>query len=555
MPNSRDGSFDIFYRRGFAYLRVSPPQGQGRPVYHEDVLSRMRLLSVPRVAVETIADIVQEASNTPVQLVEWPDGDRLSSEITVEVAPDRMSATLTVSPPRKGGAPPDRTDLADAIARAGVVHGVAEDELATLAADPHYDEPVTVAHGTDPIHAKSAEVRYHFDPNRGKPYLVLEFDRIDLRELNFIENKHEGDLLAELIPPVEPSDGTDVLGQPIPARTDVKQVQLRGGTNTRVSADGSRITATADGNVRIDRGAIVIEPVVKVTSVDYSTGNIRFEGSVVVEKDIADGFVVEADGDVQVGRGVGRATIKAGGNVLFKAGVNGGGEAQIACEGNLFAKYVEGATVTVHGSAFVEEAIMHSHLAVWKHCVLNGRRSEVIASTLIVGGSLWCKKLGSVSEAPVSVAVGIAPEVLMRYRKAVREVEGAEAARDRAQQELVKADRAISDGHDDERILAAREQYYQEMTQLDNDLPALKRQMHELRDYLQAARESRLVVEDTIFNGATVRFGTQEYRAPQKGARKTILRTGPEGVIEEGFNPAEKPVLEFEGSNDSGGDG
>lgn len=548
MPNATDGSFDIYYRRGYAYLRVSPPQGPGRSVYHEDVLNRMRLMGVPRVAVETIAEIVQAAEDTPVQLVEWPDGDRLSSEISVEVAADWMSATLTVSPPRKGGAPPDRTDLTDAIARAGVVHGIAEDEIDAISSRPRYDHAVVIAHGTDPIHAKSAEIRYHFDPYRGKPYLVLDFDRIDLRELNFIEDKHEGDLLSELIPPVEPSDGTDVLGRPIPARSEVKPVQLRGGSNTQVSADGSRVSATADGNVRINRGAIVIEPVVKVTSVDYSTGNIRFEGSVVVEKDIADGFVVEADGDVQVGRGVGRATIKAGGNVLFKAGVNGGGEAQIACEGNLFAKYVEGATVTVHGSAFVEEAIMHSHLVVWKHCVLNGRRSEVIASTLIVGGSLWCKKLGSVSEAPVSVAIGIAPEVLIRYRKAVGEVEGAEAARDHAQQELVKAERAVSDGHNDERFLAAREQHYQEMTRLDHELPVLKRQMHELRDYLHAARDSRLVVEDTIFNGATVRFGTQEYRAPQKGARKTILRAGVEGVIEEGFNPAEKPVLEFEES-------
>ena len=243
---------------------------------------------------------------------------------------------------------------------------------------------------------------------------------------------------------------------------------------------------------------------------------------------------------------MGRATIRAGGNVLLKAGMNGGGAGVIEAEGNVLAKYLEAATVTSHANVFVEEAIMHSHVTAWKHCVLNGRRSEIIASHLVVGGSLWCKKLGSVAEAPTYVAVGVEPEVLAAFREARNELDRAESRLDEVQHEFEQIDHALLDGKTDDRLYSAREQVLEESAALREHLPGLRHRVHELRENLQASSESRLVVEDTIFKGALVLFGTHEYHAPEKGARKTILRRGAEGILEEGFNPADRPKMPFD---------
>ncbi len=546
-----DGHFELYYRHGWAYLAVHPPIEDGRPVYHEDVENRMRILGVPRVPSGTLREIVERADGTAVPLVEWPAGERLASVITCGVADDEMSAWVEISEPRKGAAPPTPDDVLDALEESGVRAGIDRERVRALVRDERYGERVTVAEGSPPVDAKSARIVYHFDPYRGKPYLVMEFDRINLRELRFIENVHAGDLLAELEPPVEPRDGFTVLGRTLPASTETEPIELSAGANTARSEDATRIHATEDGNVRLVDGTIVVEPVVSVESVDYRTGNIRFEGSVVVEKDVADGFVIEADGDVEVGRGVGRATIRAGGNVLLKAGVNGNGVARIESEGNVFAKYAEGATIVSHGNVFVEEAVMHCHVTAWRHCVLNGRRSEIIASNLVVGGSLWCKKLGSIAEAPTYVSIGVDPELLESFRGARQDVDEGERRLDEVQHRIEQIDRALVDGHTDGRLYETREELTAEAAKLKERLPKRRHRFHELRENLQASKESRLVVEDTMYKGAVVLFGTSEFHAPEKGARKTVLRRGSEGVLEEGFNPADRPPMPFDGEADA----
>lgn len=541
-----DGRFEVFFRDGWACLVVHPPAGSGRPVYHEEVVSRLRLLGAPAVSSSRVREIVEQASGNETRLVAWPGGKRLAATVRVTVTDDEMSATIFVTHPLKGAAAPGESEIRSAIGAAGICAGVDEQAIRRVLSGDAYDTELEIASGTPPVHARSARVIYHFDVNRGKPYLVMEFDRINLRELRFIEFKEKGEVLAELQPAAPPSDGITVLGRAIPAKDDPVQVSLSGGSGTRLSEDGSELYADEDGNVKLNEGVVVVEPVVTVERVDYATGNIRFEGAVVVERDVADGFVIDADGDVQVGEGVGRATIRSRGNVLLQAGVNAAGEGEIEAAGNIFAKYVEGARVLCHGNLLVEEAIMHSAVTVWGNCALSGRRAEIIGSTVIVGQSLWCKKLGSVAEAPVTISAGIDPSILIAYRESHVELTEMEEREDVLSENLAKLEKAGGEGRTDSRLADAREQLARELSELREQLPAMRHAVHEMRDRIQASRSSRIVVEDTIHNGVQVQFGSQEYRSPPRGARKTILRRGLEGVEEEGFNPSDPPAFEFD---------
>ena len=549
MPDSlrsSDGQFDLFYRKGWAYIVVYPPGPDGQPVYHEDVQNRMKLLGIPHVSGSIIRTVVEEATGEAVQLVEWPQGARLASTIEVSLSEDEMHAWVVVNPPKKGAAPPTVEEVVQALEDEGVSFGIDREAIESLLRRKRYGQSILVAAGRPVVHARSAEVSYHFNTIRGKPYLKMEFGRINLKELNFIENKEEGDLLAGLLPPVQPQEGRTVRDIVVPASTAREEVEIRAGAGTTLSPDGRQLFAAESGNVRLVHGRVIVEQVVTLENVNYETGNIHFDGSVVVEKEIADGFVVEAGGDIQVGRSVGRATLKAGGNVLLKTGINGNGSGRIECSGNLFAKFIESSSVHCDGHVFVEEAVMHSRISAGLHCVLNGRRGEIIASDLIVGGSLWCKKLGSVYEAPTHVFVGIRPERLESYRQARESFQENQEEQSKLEEQLEQIRRALNEGRRDEKLFQARETLKEKLSELKDTEPKLHHEMSVQRDRLTAARESMLVVEDTIYNGAVVLFGKMEYRAPAAGARKTILKPGEREITESGFNPHQPPVLTFE---------
>ena len=553
-PAAENGKFDLFYRKGWAYLTVSPPEGTGRPVYPEEVENRMKLLGVPRVGAKTIRDLIEKGSGEAVPLVEWPGGRSLAASIIVDIAGDGMSASITVRPPKKGAASPMLSEVLEELEQAGVSFGIDSECIRGLLSRKDYGKPVPVAAGVPPVFGRAHRAVHHFNANRGKPWLEMDFGRINLKELNFIENRKAGDLLAELVPPVVAVDGRKVTGETIPAATDSEIVKLGAGANTRLSPDGTRLYAECDGNVRLADGKILIEPVITVRNVNYETGNIRFDGSVVIEGSVADGFSVEAGGDLQVGNSVGKASLKAGGSILLKTGINGNGGGAIDCGGDLLARYIVSCTVTCRGNVLAEEAIMHSRITAFKHCVLNGRRSEVIASDLVVGGSFWCKKLGNFNEAATKLSIGVEPILLLEYRATAAGINRKQDEWDKVERQLEQLGKLIKDGRADSpaeaRAQQARLQLQASLDGISAEIAALRGKFPALRDRLLPSRRSIAVIEETMFKGVVVTFGNLEYRVPDAGIRRTILKAGENQILESGFNFNEKPELVFDAPED-----
>lgn len=515
-------------------------------MYPEDVENRMRLLGIPRVSAKTIRDIIETASGLAVPLVEWPQGRLLQAAIDVDIAEDKMSAYLTIQPPRKGAESPTIQDIENELAGSGVVFGIDRTAITRILAGSLYGKQVPVAAGIEPVFGRAHRIQYHFNTTRGKPYLEMDFGRINLKELNFIENCREGDLLAELIPPVTAVDGRTVTGELIPADTDTETVTLHAGANTRCSDDGTRIYAACDGNVRLANGAVLVEPVINLKNVDYETGNIHFDGTVVIEGGIADGFTVEAGGDIQIANSVGRAILISGGSILLKSGINGNGKGLITCTGDVFARYIESCSITCSGNIIVEEVIMHSQVHAGGQCVLNGKRAEVIASELLIGGSLWCKKLGNFNEAPTRVSVGIAPGVLVELKSVTTEIEHTQIERDSMELKLEQFHKLPCASQADERLQQACRQLEESLEEHTKKLSELRTRQLSIREQMKASRESMVVVEDTLFKGATVFFAHMEYRPPDAGIRKIILRAVENHILEHAFNPNDRPKINFE---------
>ncbi|MBT3276007.1 MAG: DUF342 domain-containing protein, partial [Spirochaetales bacterium] len=145
--SARAGHFDIEYRQGSAWLTVYPPAGNGRQVYPEQVLNRMKILRIPATCLPKVEHAVRAADGVPMELIEWPQGADLCSKIDIEISDDQMSATVIIHPPKKGGGAPSEDDLLKILADAGIRSGIIHEALQELASKRLYDTQTIVAKG------------------------------------------------------------------------------------------------------------------------------------------------------------------------------------------------------------------------------------------------------------------------------------------------------------------------------------------------------------------------------------------------------------------------
>jgi uncharacterized protein (DUF342 family) len=148
-------------------------------------------------------------------------------------------------------------------------------------------------------------------------------------------------------------------------------------------------------------------------------------------------------------------------------------------------------------------------------------------------------------EAHTHVDIGIPPDRLGAYREAKKRLEAKRQELNKAEEQLDQLRNALEEGHSDERMMQAKEQLGEKTEELQREIPELSHAVGEEREKLRASGSSMVVVEDTIFKGVSIGFGRLEYRAPDNGARKTILRAGEKEILESGFNFHDKPKLDF----------
>ncbi|MFN3428630.1 MAG: DUF342 domain-containing protein, partial [Candidatus Sericytochromatia bacterium] len=179
----------------------------------------------------------------------------------------------------------------EALAEAGVSVGIDKDALLRVSQYPS-SEPVLVAKGVPAVAGEDAKIEYYFRGGSQKAGQPLEMSdgRVDFRELGYIENVTKGQVLATKTPPTLGLPGQNVPGEELPARNG-KDVALRAGTNAMLSEDELSVIALIDGQPKQDGSRISVQPIIVVAGdVDFSTGNINFQGSVKINGNVLPGF-------------------------------------------------------------------------------------------------------------------------------------------------------------------------------------------------------------------------------------------------------------------------
>lgn len=433
---SENGYFQIENSGGKAVLKISKPGAKGKKVDYKDVLARVQLFGVEGYNQEQIKKAVALSEGKPVEIGTWSKGDPISSYADITISEDHMEAKMVLHPPKHGGNLLTEHQLREQIASVGISVGIIDIVIQNQIKDPNFFVPYTIAKGYPPVPGKDGEIKIYFRSDN-KPQLEEdEHGRIDYKNIGVIQSVKPGDLIAERIPPKKGEFGKTVNGTIIPYPEE-KSVEWNLGPN--VELKGEKLYAQIAGRPVLSASfEIKVDEVIQLEAVDYSTGNIDFPGTIIVEEKIGDGFSLTTNGSIIIRNSVGKAFLKAKGDIVLSGGFMGRGEGYIESDGNIYAKFVEQGKLTAQGSIFVEEAVMHSELSAKDFIRVLGGRGEVMGGTIIAGNSLTCAKLGAVVETKTKVAIGTPPELLDELNRMKKEITEKEITLHKVQLTLTK---------------------------------------------------------------------------------------------------------------------
>ena len=395
-PKDKDGAVYVRLSSDGALLKVSAPVGRGRRATEKAAMDRLHERGVHDIDEPLVREVVRLASGEYVPVGRFilnPANDAL---MTVDVGDQDMKAFVMLTAPGPGGCDLSADSILSFLRNNKVVYGIKEDVLQELEDSPRYREPILVAEGARPQNGRDAYMQFNFSMDKTEIHLKENADgRVNFKELGLIQNVVAGQPLARKVPAENAIPGRTVTGKILPARNG-KDIPLPLGKNVRVSEDGVTILAELNGQVTFIGGKINVEEVFTVQGdVNLKTGNVMFLGTVLVQGNVEDGFIVKASGNIEVYGNVGKSELVAEGDIIVHQGITGKTGGLVQAGKNVWAKFIENAKVEAGESVIVSDGIVNSDVTANKKIICQGKRAAIVGGHYRACEEINTKTLGS----------------------------------------------------------------------------------------------------------------------------------------------------------------
>ena len=332
------------------------------------------------------------------------------ARIIVELSRDKMKATIRYDT-REGAKLPTKDMVMAALTEAGVVYGIDEDAIESGIGSL---TPFTAAEGLQPVNGENAYIDRKFNLGiQGKP-VVDEYDKVDYKDLNLFVLAKENQTLAIRVPQTKGTNGKNVLGAVVPAQNG-RPIPMPEGRNTKVVGE-HRLIATVNGQI-VDKGSrISIDPRLIIKGpVGVSTGDVNFDGSVLIGGNVEQGFKVTATGDIEINGSINGAEV-TGRNVYIRGGITGAERVKVIAEHDVRTAFAENALIEAGNDVYISDIAYHSQIRAGKRIVMEDKHGQITGGHVVAGEEINVKVIGNSAFVVTRVSVGVDPTLQKEYQ-------------------------------------------------------------------------------------------------------------------------------------------
>lgn len=383
--------------------------------------------------------------------------------------------------------------------------GLNQDTVKNMISNKIYNESLCIAKGLPPEDGQDGYIRYYFKENKKIAPKINKDGSVDYRELNLVNNVKEGDVLAEIILPKEGKNGTKVTGESIPYKPG-KTPFFKYGKNVKVSDDGLLLIATKGGQVKFGGDKIVVLDVLELDSVDNSTGNIYFNGTIKVKENIVNGFQVKAQEDIEVSGVVEGAVLESNGDILIRQGIQGYNSGKVVSGGNLTSKFIENSFIFCNKN-LTAEAIMHSEVTCRGDIKVIGKKGLIVGGICRARREIYAQTIGSRMATATVLEVGPDPELKLRFQKLEENINSSKDNINKIDQSLPILENMIKENRIDEEKKMLYEKLIHTKKEIEENLNNLNREYIVVKSQLSNISSGKIKVQGTIYPGVKIVIG------------------------------------------------
>nr|WP_319395547.1 FapA family protein [uncultured Desulfobacter sp.] len=286
----------------------------------------------------------------------------------------------------------------------GIIFGIEEESVIEewLYGEARQGKKLLVAEGKQPVPPTQGEIQYYFPIHFKRPGKINPDGSMDYRDRGEVPHVEDGILLASKIFPEPGEPGLDVKGKEISVPEPVDPA-FSAGPGTRFNEEKSEIFSSIQGEPHLDvMGVVSVNKEFKVKGdVGYETGNIEFNGNVVVPGEVKEGFSVKCVS--LTAREVCGAQVDLSGDLNVSMGIMD--TKLINVKGNIQAKYIRNSTINSYGDLTVQKEIVDSTIYLSGAC--NNERGSILNSIVSAKLGIKAGTVGNESSGPSVLTVGV----------------------------------------------------------------------------------------------------------------------------------------------------
>ncbi|HDR05177.1 MAG TPA: DUF342 domain-containing protein, partial [Candidatus Marinimicrobia bacterium] len=299
---------------------------------------------------------------------------------------DRLAAFLTIQGDERNF--PDYQRVTNELHHAGIRYGIDENKLRQIIAAKKAVQDILIARGQPLSRGEDAQLIWYIDLNNagsGSPFKTLK--------------KHkqvtEGQELVAKLPATDGKPEIKVTGETRVVPGD--DIPLPRGKNTMVSEDGLTLYSQIDGYIVSENNLLAVDNVYRVHgNIDLNTGNIKYNGTVIIDGDVRSGYRVYATDSIYIDGTVEAANIYSqNGDVVIRHGVLGRGRANILAGGQINAGFIQDATVGAKKDVIIDRYILNSGISSGGRVILKKNEGLIRGGKIHADEGVEAIELGS----------------------------------------------------------------------------------------------------------------------------------------------------------------